>query len=90
MFCFLFLAPYARTTRYEEAFLPEGKERPRSLPSLGLAIFRFFPDFVLFDGFISKFLVCIQLAKLSFNYSHGRTHSCRFSTFYKKVEKRQL
>ena len=25
---FLFLAPYARTTRYEEAFLPEGKKRP--------------------------------------------------------------
>ena len=22
---FLFLAPYARTTRYEEAFLPKGK-----------------------------------------------------------------
>ena len=22
MFCFLFLAPYARTTRYEEAFFP--------------------------------------------------------------------
>ena len=34
---FLFLAPYARTTRYEEAFLPEGKKRPRSLRSLGLA-----------------------------------------------------
>ena len=32
-----FLAPYARTTRYEEAFLPEGKKRPRSLRSLGLA-----------------------------------------------------
>ena len=28
MFCFLFLVPYARTTRYEEAFLPEGKKRP--------------------------------------------------------------
>ena len=25
---FLFLAPYARTTRHEEAFLPEGKKRP--------------------------------------------------------------
>ena len=25
---FLFLAPYARTTRYEEAFLPKGKKRP--------------------------------------------------------------
>ena len=36
-FVFLFLAPYARTTRYEEAFLPEGKKRPRSLRSLGLA-----------------------------------------------------
>ena len=24
-----------------------------------------------------------QLAKLSFNHSHGRTHSWRFSTFYK-------
>ena len=36
--CFvLFLAPYARTTRYEEALLPEGKKRPRSLRSLGLA-----------------------------------------------------
>ena len=31
------MAPYARTTRYEEAFLPEGKKRPRSLRSLGLA-----------------------------------------------------
>ena len=28
---------YARTTRYEDAFLPEGKKRPRSLRSLGLA-----------------------------------------------------
>ena len=37
VFIFLFLAPYARTTRYEEAFLPEGKKRPRSLRSLGLA-----------------------------------------------------
>ena len=51
-FDFLFLAPYARTTRYEEAFLPKGKKRPtryeeafltkgkklpRSLRSLGLA-----------------------------------------------------
>ena len=25
---FLFLAPYARTTRYEGAFLPKGKKRP--------------------------------------------------------------
>ena len=25
---FLFLAPYARTTRYEDAFLPKGKNRP--------------------------------------------------------------
>ena len=37
VFYFLFLAPYARTTRYEEAFLPEGKKRPRSLRFLGLA-----------------------------------------------------
>ena len=36
MFCFLFLAPYCRTTRYEEAFLPKGKKQPRSLRSLGL------------------------------------------------------
>ena len=35
--CFSFLAPYARTTRYEEAFLSEGKKWPRSLRSLGLA-----------------------------------------------------
>ena len=28
MFGFLFLAPYARTTRYEEAFSPKGKKRP--------------------------------------------------------------
>ena len=35
---FLFLAPYARPTRYEEAFLPEGKKRARSLRSLGLAL----------------------------------------------------
>ena len=34
---FLFLAPYARTTRYEEAFLPEAEKRPRSLRSFGLA-----------------------------------------------------
>ena len=27
-FYFLFLAPYARTTRYEGAFLPKGKKRP--------------------------------------------------------------
>ena len=36
-FDFLFLAPYARTTRYEEAFLPTGIKRPRLLRSLGLA-----------------------------------------------------
>ena len=36
-FDFLFLAPYARTTRYEEVFLPKGKKRPRSLLFLGLA-----------------------------------------------------
>ena len=35
--CFLFLAPYARTTRYEEAFLPKGKNglgrfAPSALP----------------------------------------------------------
>ena len=29
-FGFLFLAPYARTTRYEEAFLPKGKKRPHN------------------------------------------------------------
>ena len=52
-FVFL-LAPYARTTRHEEAFLPKGKKRPRSPRSLGLAIYRFFPDFVLYDGFIYK------------------------------------
>ena len=34
---FFFLAPYARTTRYEEAFLPKGKKQPQSLRSLGLA-----------------------------------------------------
>ena len=49
---FFFLAPYARTTRYEEALFLKGKKRTRSLRSLGLTIFRFFPDFVLFDGFI--------------------------------------
>ena len=37
LFGFLFLAPYTRTTRYEEAFLPEGKKHPRSLRSLGFA-----------------------------------------------------
>ena len=38
MFGFVFLtAYYARMTRYEEAFLPKGKKRPRSLRSLGLA-----------------------------------------------------
>ena len=36
-FDFFFLAPYARTTHYEEAFSPEGKKRPRSLRPLGLA-----------------------------------------------------
>ena len=36
-FVFLFLAPYARTTRYEIAFLLEGKKSARSLRSLGLA-----------------------------------------------------
>ena len=49
---FLFLAPYARTTRYEEAFLPKGNKWPRSLRSLDVAFVRFIPDFVLFDGFI--------------------------------------
>ena len=34
---FLFLAPYVRTTRYEEAFLLKDKKRARSLRSLGLA-----------------------------------------------------
>ena len=37
LFSFLFLAPYARTTRYEEAFLHEGKNglgrfAPSALP----------------------------------------------------------
>ena len=37
-FFFFFWHPtHARTTRYEEAFLPEGKKRPRSLRPLGLA-----------------------------------------------------
>ena len=39
-FDFLFLASYARTTRYEEAFLPKRKKRARSLRSLGLASLR--------------------------------------------------
>ena len=37
MFCFLFLAPYARTTRYEEAFFSlenQGKKRLASLARL--------------------------------------------------------
>ena len=34
MFCFLFLAPYARTTRYEEAFFPlENQGKKGSLRS---------------------------------------------------------
>ena len=37
VFFFFFLAPYARTTPYEEAFMPKGKKRTRSLRSLGLA-----------------------------------------------------
>ena len=36
-FDFLCLAPYARTTRHDEAFLAKGKKRPRSLRSLRLA-----------------------------------------------------
>ena len=47
-----FSALYARTTRYEEAFLPKGNKWPRSLRSLDVAFVRFIPDFVLFDGFI--------------------------------------
>ena len=43
-FIFIFLAPYARTTRYEEAFLRKGKKWPRSLRSLDHVIFRFIPD----------------------------------------------
>ena len=34
---FFIFGTLARTTRYEEAFLLEGKKRPRSLRSLGLA-----------------------------------------------------
>ena len=38
VFIFYFWHPtHARTTRYEEAFLPERKKRPWSLRSLGLA-----------------------------------------------------
>ena len=51
----LFWAPYARTTRYEEAYLPEGKKRPRSLRSLGLAsLLILVVSFVLFPvhGFV--------------------------------------
>ena len=36
-FYLFFLAPSARTTRYEESFLPKGKKSPRSLRCLGLA-----------------------------------------------------
>ena len=35
---------HARTTRYEEDFLPQGKQRPRSLRSLGLASLNRFTD----------------------------------------------
>ena len=55
LFFYLFWAPYARTTRYEEAYLPEGKKRPRSLRSLGLAsLLILVVSFVLFPvrGFV--------------------------------------
>ena len=41
-FDFLFLAPYARTTRYKEAFLPKGKKKASvaSLPRPCLIIIR--------------------------------------------------
>ena len=42
MFGVVFLAPYARTTRYEESVLPKGKKRPRSLRSLGLGMYPLF------------------------------------------------
>ena len=38
MFCFLYLAPYARTTRYEEAFFSLGKPRKKRLASLARLI----------------------------------------------------
>ena len=42
MFCSIFLAPYARTTRFEEAFLPKGKNglgrfAPSALPHYKVA-----------------------------------------------------
>ena len=37
VFFFFWHPTHARTTRYEEAFLLEGKQRPRSLRPLGLA-----------------------------------------------------
>ena len=37
-FVFYFWHPMLVKTRYDEAFLPEGKKRPRSLRSLGLAL----------------------------------------------------
>ena len=51
--CFLhFWHPMFVRPAMKRLFIPKGKNRPRSLRSLGLAIFRIFPDIVLFDGFI--------------------------------------
>ena len=45
--------------------------------------FRIGTNGVSYEVFWYFHFVYMQLAKLSFNHSHGRTHSWRFSTFYK-------
>ena len=57
---FYFLHPtHARTTRYEEAFLPEVEKRPRSLRSLGLAsLLMNSRDFVFF--FLRTLTACCK------------------------------
>ena len=57
VFIFYFWHPtHAPTTRYEEAFLPEGKKWPRSLRSLGLASLLLPGIFVIHFGKRVKYL----------------------------------
>ena len=48
MFFFFFLAPYARTTCYEEAFFPLGKPKKRRLAPLARLMIILMMSFLLF------------------------------------------
>ena len=65
-----FLAPYARGTRYEEAFLPKGNKRLLSPRSLGLASLLFErSEFLIATSKKKKLSVCVCGCSLNLGLS---------------------